>query len=336
MEPASSSEDESSADEQSSSLTHTLGRKTDGSTEIHTLDDLPSEDSCLESSSDSESGSGSDSEKEGDEEDLQEMTMEDRIHAKKTQGVKRNPHLVAKKSRALVLAQKRLLEMKQKRTRENDSGDVEEFKKDSKEKKSKHAPTCVSSKRKAYYSRGTPNLNSSGIGVELGAKRYKPRDPRYQSLSGHFDQNVFGKRYEFLEKIQDNEIETLKQKCKAWKTAGKKGQRLRKKLGLTSGNSTSDGDQAELNRLVQERASRKDANIRTAAKRTVKKRLRDEVASGKKGAFYLKKRDMKKMELEAKFEELKKIGGDRKVNEIIAKRRKKKMGRDSSMMPSAP
>ncbi len=368
MEPASSSDDESisdtsSIDEQSS----TLKRKADNNTKIRTLDDLPSEDSCLESSSESESDSSasdsdSDSENEEGDDDQEDMnmTMEDRIHAKKNiQGVKRNPRSVAKKSQALAIAQKRLLEMKRKRTNENGndsdsdngsdsdsdsdsgSGNKAELKKQSKakksKKKSKNGPTCVSSKRKDFYSRGaTANLNSSGIGVEIGANKYKPRDPRYQTLSGHFDQNVFGKRYEFLEKIQDDEIETLRQKCKAWKTSGRKGQRMRKKLGLTSGNSSMDDDQAELNRLLQERASRSDANIRTAAKRAVKKRLRDEVASGKKSAFYLKKRDMKKMELEAKFEELKRIGGDKKVNEIIAKRRKKKMVRDSSVMPSLP
>mmetsp|Transcript_8261 Transcript_8261/g.12446 ORF Transcript_8261/g.12446 Transcript_8261/m.12446 type:complete len:332 (-) Transcript_8261:69-1064(-) len=331
MEPASSSEDDSSIDEQTSNLPSGLGRNTAiENIKITSLDDLPSDDSCFESSSDSES------EEDGDQ-NLEDVAMEDRVRAKNIQGIKRNPHSAAKKSKALALAQKRLSEMKRKRTEENGNGDkVAELKKEFKGKQSKHAPTCVSSNRKAYYSRGTPNLNSSGIGVEIGANRYKPRDPRYQSLSGHFDQNVFGRRYEFLEKIQDDEIENLRQKCKAWKIPGKKGQRMRKKLGLTSGHSTMEKDQAELNRLLQERASRADVNIRTAAKHAVKKRLRDEVASGKRGAFYLKKRDMKKMELEAKFEELKRIGGDKKVNEIMAKRRKRKMGRDSSMMPSAP
>jgi hypothetical protein len=94
-------------------------------------------------------------------------------------------------------------------------------------------------------------------------------------------------------------------------------------------------DDAELKRLKQERAARLDAKVRSTAKRNVKKRLRDDVAAGKRGAFYLKKRDLKRMELEAKFEELKRIGGDKRVNDVIAKKRKKKMGKDSSFMPNS-
>lgn len=67
----------------------------------------------------------------------------------------------------------------------------------------------------------------------------------------------------------------------------------------------------------------------------MKKKLREEVAAGKRGAYYLKKREMKKLELEAKFDQLRKAGGDGAVNKVLAKRRKKKMGKDSGLMPSA-
>ena len=37
--------------------------------------------------------------------------------------------------------------------------------------------------------------------------------------------------------MQEQEIDMLKKRVSAWKTTGKKGQRLRKKLGMTQGGS---------------------------------------------------------------------------------------------------
>ena len=100
-------------------------------------------------------------------------------------------------------------------------------------KKSKHRPTEASSKRSDYYARGAPNLNSSGLGVAVGANRYKPRDPRMQSLSGHFDATLFDHKYEFLEKVQEDEIKQLKKRLVARKKSGRSGLKARRKLGLT-------------------------------------------------------------------------------------------------------
>ena len=153
-----------------------------------------------------------------------------------------------------------------------------------------------------------------------------------QSLSGYLDPKVFEKRYEFLEQIQDQEIDTLKQRLKAWKATGKKGNKLRRKLGMTGSDASMEHDQEELQRLIQERSSRKDAKLKSDAKSAVKKRIREEVAAGKRGAYHLKKRDMKKLELEARFDQLRKKGGDAAVNKVLAKRRKRKMGKDSGLM----
>lgn len=329
MEPASSSEDDSEVDEKSSKL------------DFSNFDDLPSDDSCMveDSSSDSESESDDRENEDGPSsptrDHIDEKPLGERLDMKRKLGVTRDPSVAAKKDRALKIAQQRLSDMKHKKRSKSESDDEEHqqlFLK-SKSKRSKNAPTSASSKRDAYFSRGAPDLNSSGIGVEIGANKYKPRDPRHQTMSGYLDQTVFEKRYEFLEKMQDDEIEKLKQRCKAWKTTGKKGQKLRKKLGLSFGEMTAKEDEELLSNLIQERKSRHDAKIRTSARRAVKKRLKEEVASGKRGAYYLKKREIKKLELEAKFEELKRVGGDKKVNEAIAKRRKKRMARDSSLMP---
>lgn len=203
-------------------------------------------------------------------------------------------------------------------------------------KKSKHAPTEMSSKRHDYFSRGRPDLNSSGIGVSIGANKYKARDPRMISLSGHLDADAFERRYGFLDEIQEKEIEVLKSRVKAWKTSGKKGQKARRKLGLTSGGNASslEADQEELTRLLQERAERQRANVVRAAKRSVKSKLRSEVASGKRGAYYPKRSELKKMEAEAKFDEIRKRGGNEAVDAAIAKRRKKNVAKEARSMPS--
>ena len=331
MEPASSSDDDSSVEEEKSKLDYS---------NLKNFDDLPTDDSCmgdiLDSDSDVETNSENDHISPTEEKD-DDKPLGERIDWKQKMGITRDPMAVAKKDKALAIAQKRLLEMKRKKRKESDSKnggqDLNNDKRKAKRKRSKNAPTSASSKRDAFFHRGAPDLNSSGIGVEIGANKYKPRDPRHQTLSGHFDQTVFEKRYEFLEEIQEKEIERLQQRCKAWKTTGRKGQRLRKKLGLSTSDTNADDDEALLNKLEQERKSRHDAKIKTTAKRAVKKKLKEDVASGKRGAYYLKKREMKKLELEAKFEELKRIGGEKRVNEAIAKRRKKKMTKDSSLMP---
>lgn len=320
---------------------------------IENFNDLPSEDSCLEDSSESEDENVANYE---DEESELNAPLAERISSKRTIGIRSNAKARAvNKKEALALAQKRLSEMKRKRNNSDDlsqnsdsddDSDSDSSNSDSdsnhekdtsqskkKRKKNKHLPTLASSSRSEFYRRGAPDLNCSGLSVEIGAHKYKPRDPRMQSLSGHFDQNVFEKRYEFLEKMQQDEIQKLKQRCNAWKMTGKKGNKMRKKLGLTSAN-TAEEDEAELKRLLQEHASRIDTKVRHAAKSTVKKKLREDVAAGKRGVYYLKRREMKKLELEAKFDQLRKLGGDAAVNKAMAKRRKKKMGKDSGLMPN--
>ena len=205
-----------------------------------------------------------------------------------------------------------------------------------KKKKSKHAPTEMSSKRRDYFSRGRPDLNSSGIGISIGANKYKPRDPRMTSLSGHYDENIFDKRYSFLEEVQEKEIKQLKLRINAWKQSGKKGQRLRKRLGInaTSNDESLEVDQEELTRLLQQRAERKRSQVVRSAKKIVKQKIQEDVASGKRGAYYPKRSELKRMEAEAKYMEIRKRGGEEAVDKAIAKRRKKNMSKVAKSMPN--
>ena len=302
-----------------------------------------------------------DDDEEGVVQESSSMSLADRLHAKRQHGVEGGRlNRGKRKSEALQIAQARLLELNKKKRNETartkkrslgqesnsddngsddgeDGDEVEESTTSTnrkKKKKSKHAPATASSLRSDYYNRGAPDLNSSGIGVSIGAHRYKPRDPRMQSLSGHLDQDTFEKRYQFLEEMQEEEITKLQGRCKAWKMTGKKGQRARRKLGLTSmAASAAEGDEVELKRLMQERSSRLKERTSRTKRREIKKKLRDGVASGKRGAYYLKKRDLKKLEMGQKFDELNTKGGETLIEKTLAKKRKKNMGKASGIMP---
>jgi ribosomal RNA-processing protein 36 len=212
-----------------------------------------------------------------------------------------------------------------------DDGEVEDDDDDmasKKRKRSKHAPAEVSSKRRAKV-----NVNSSGVGVEIGANRYQPQDPRMESMSGFYDPNVFEKRYAFLGDMEAKELKVLKERIAARSMNGKKGQKRRRKLGLTNLDTTLEEDKEELIRLKQLHQQRNMEQIQRAAKQAVKKKLRDDVAEGKRGAYYLKRSEQKRLEVEAKFEEIRKRGGKSAVNKALAKKRKKNLSKQSSLMP---
>lgn len=104
---------------------------------------------------------------------------------------------------------------------------------------------------------------------------------------------------------------------------------------MTAGGGGSlEEDQEELTRLLQERAERKRADVVRAARRSVKERLKKDVASGKHGAYYPKRSELRRMEAEAKFEEIRKRGGNEAVDRAIAKRRKKNVAKEARRMPS--
>ena len=198
-----------------------------------------------------------------------------------------------------------------------------------KRKKSKHAPTEVSSKRSDFFRRGPLRLNESGLGIEIGANRYKPLDPRTNSLNGHLNEEHFEKSYEFLQEMRDKEILQLKKKIGARKETGKKGKRKRRQLNISGG--SIEEDESRLLQLKQEKADFERRKIDRAAKRTVKNTIKTEVEEGKRGIYFLKRKEKKKLEFEAKIDELRKRGGHKAAEKALEKRRKKAKSRDSSM-----
>lgn len=345
MEPASSS---SSEDEARTPLPS--ARKP-----LKSLEELPSDDSVDISSDESSSSNDQsvDAQSLGSGAEDSNLTLGSRIHARRSGEdtdvrVSSSRRRKGEKDKALSIASARLgiyrREKKSKKKEHQDQAerkpsdgsignsseeDVTSARNRKSRKKSKHCPTKASSRRSDFYRRGAPDLNSSGIGVAVGANRYKARDPRVESMSGHFDQDTFERRYGFLDEIRVSEISALEKRIVARKATGKKGQKLRRKLGLTAeiGGSLEE-DQIEISRLKSERSEVQRSHVRREAKRSVKKRILDDIAAGKRGARHMKRREMRSLELEANFQELRKRGGDAAVDKELAKRRKKKSARD--------
>jgi ribosomal RNA-processing protein 36 len=231
----------------------------------------------------------------------------------------------ARKSRALEVASERLAKFNNQKA--GDDGDDET---QSKKKKSKHAPAEVSSKRSDFFKRGAINLNESGIGVEIGAHRYKPIDPRVSSLSGHLNEEQFEQNFAFVEEIRNKEIAHLKKRIQARKVSGQKGQQMRKRLKISGG--SLEEDQEQLHTMVGEKSEIQRRKINRAAKQSVKKKMREEVVDGKHGVYFLKRKEKKRMELEAKFEVIRNTGGDKAVEKMLAKKRRKNKSRDAGLM----
>jgi len=312
---------------------------------IRSMEDLPSDDSVVldiesesegSDSNDSEDSDSSDSEgfSVRAENKFDDLTLEERIKQQSDEGISTivRGNRRERKAAALQKAKERLKAASSSKKEKRESKHAEEKResKHAKEKrKSKHAPTELSSTRKDFFERGAPVLNNSGIGITL--QRYKSRDPRMSSMSGRFNEDHFEHHYQFLDEMREKEIETLQQRIKARGMTGERGKRLRKKLeAKATAPSSLEEDQEELTRLKQEQSNNARNNLERNAKRTVKRKIRDQVEAGEQGAFFLKRKEMKRLKFEAKYDELKKKDGA--VEKALAKRRQKNKSKDSRLM----
>ena len=202
-------------------------------------------------------------------------------------------------------------------------------KKPQKKKVSKNRPTESSSKRADFYN-NRASLNESGIGVELGAHKYKPNDPRGSNLVGHFNEEQFSHNFSFLRELQQQEIGQIKKRIAARQATGRNGQKKRKALGIAGEGSLVD-DKARLKELKQKFADEERHMIDVAAQRAVKKQLRDKSAAIGK-PIYAKRNELKRMTYEAKLDEVRKRRGDKAVEKIVTKRRKRIKSRDSKRL----
>ena len=319
-----SDDDDSSGPEEMMGGFSGVGR--DGQTESTSSDSGSSSnsgDSSLDDDSQtsgSSSGASSSDDDSEDEHDKLQMPLSERIKRQEMAGVDLK-HRRQRKQQALEIASERL-------------GASRKEEKQKTSKKSKHAPTEASSKRKDFFGKKHRSLQESGIGIEIKRpKESQAVDPRHSNLHGHLNMDHFEHNYRFLKDIREKEIQAIRQRITAHTTTGKKGQHLRRRIfGRQKEQTTLEQDREMLKKLLQEKADAERSEIDRAAKRSVKKKLHKDVEDGKRGVFFLKRNERKRLELEAKYDELRKRGGGKAVEKLVAKKRKKNKSRDSAML----
>merc|ERR1712168_539127 len=158
------------------------------------------------------------------------------------------------------------------------------------EKKKKSEPEEMSSKKQ----RGKPRNV-----VEQVRRRH--RDPRFDNLSGKFNDDLFQKSYSFVEDMKKDELKVVKKQFK--KTRNKE-------------------EKSSLHKLLQRMEEQEKVNLLKAKRKELeKKRKKEEFAARNEGkkVFYLKKKEAKKLELLDQYKKLKESG---KVDKVMNRKRK--------------
>ncbi|KAF0714234.1 Aste57867_3949 [Aphanomyces stellatus] len=147
----------------------------------------------------------------------------------------------------------------------------------------------------------------------MQVRKLKTRDPRFDNASGKLNDDLFKKSYAFLDEYKKDELEEVKKQLKHAKSKTRRSDL-----------------QQELSSRKQELAENKRAERIRDATLKRKREEREAVEKGK-GAFYLKRKDKKQLELKAKFDELQESG---RLSKFMAKRRKKNANKDHRWLPT--
>lgn len=146
----------------------------------------------------------------------------------------------------------------------------------------------------------------------IPVKKRMARDPRFDELSGSFNQEMFDKAYSFLDDVKANEKKQLQKEMQKTKHPERKHQL-----------------ESLLKRMDQQEATKKAA----AQKREVERKRKTaelELVKQGKTPYYLKKSDKKKLELAEKFKKLKSSG---KLQQYLKKKGKKNTSKERKKMP---
>lgn len=171
------------------------------------------------------------------------------------------------------------------------------------QRENKNRPMEMSSKKPVSRLRQVVNV-----------KKTVTRDPRFDDLSGEFNETYFKQAYGFLSDIK------LREKQKLLKALKKeKDEMKRTKL------------QQLLTRITQQEKAEREKEQRQHKEREIKKKERELIAEGKK-PYFLKKSEKRKLELADKFKHLEESG---KVDNYLAKRKKRNMKKDKKSLPAS-
>ncbi|XP_077082353.1 ribosomal RNA processing protein 36 homolog [Siphateles boraxobius] len=166
----------------------------------------------------------------------------------------------------------------------------------------KHRPQEISAKKHVPFLRKV-----------VPVKKRISRDPRFDDLSGEFKPEIFNQTHKFINDLREKEAQLVKKNLKKAKSKTKKGElkALLKRM---------ENQQRERQRQEQDREKELE----------FKRKQRELVGQGHK-PFYLKKSDMKKLELAEKYSELKRSG---KLENFLSKKRKRNATKDRKKLPN--
>ena len=170
---------------------------------------------------------------------------------------------------------------------------------------SKNKPQEMSSKIKVSSFRKVINVPS---------EKTKTRDPRFDDLCGsNYDEEVFDKRFSFLQNVKDRELEILSKKLRKSKNPEQK-----KKLRYL------------MNRLKQQQQNKMKRKEDNEIVKKFIKEDKEKVAQGVKKPYFLKQSAIKKLVEEKRREKL-----ESKYDKLEARRDKKKMSKEKRFMPKS-
>lgn len=184
-------------------------------------------------------------------------------------------------------------------------------------KSKKGAPQEVSSRK--------PVAPAQAGAARAGAKvaSFRPRDPRFDDMSGNLDIDGFQKAYAFLDDYRKEELEELK---------NKKGKltKMAKRKGVDKAEIAEEAEsiQQEIKRRVQQDKQRARMGELVAAERSLKGEERKKVRETGKMPFFYKRGQVRKIIAEKKSEA--RNGARSKEEE---RREKKLAGKEKKRLP---
>ncbi|CAG9317091.1 unnamed protein product [Blepharisma stoltei] len=183
------------------------------------------------------------------------------------------------------------------------------------EKHSKHAPKEISSKhpvsrfKKIKFPKPDEDPEHG-----IFTKKIKKRDPRFDNLSGKFNQGFFEKSYSFIDDYLSQELKELQESLDDPAYAADRG-RI-KELII---------------KKKQEIQRAKDEQRYTNVKRKMMKEEREKVKAGKKPYFF-KKKIIKMQAMKEKLEELKETG---EISKYLKRKRKRETAKETAEVNKA-
>ncbi|KAJ2665312.1 rRNA biogenesis protein rrp36 [Coemansia sp. RSA 1200] len=167
----------------------------------------------------------------------------------------------------------------------------------------KNKPTVMSSKRPVGRFRQVVDIAKTNT-----------RDPRFDGLSGNFNEDLYEKTYAFLDEKQKEEMDVLEKQAQKLKSSNPDEAR---KIKMVLGSMKSQASAKNQKKKQQE------------LKRRHRKMELESAQQGKK-PYFLKKRELKDLEAAERYSKLK---DSSKLDGYLEKRRKRNASKDHRRMP---